>query len=310
MEKWQNSDDFLARWLEGNLTEEERAEFEASDEFEAYKKIADVSSNFTMPAFDTQSKFNELKKRKYKKQAPVFRIHSITKYAVAATFLIAAFVTSYILLIEGNPVVEYQTNVMEKESYILPDGSSVILNSGSTISYNEDTWEQERRVKLTGEGFFKVEKGISFVVETDQGSVTVLGTEFNVKSRLSVFGAACYSGKIRVTVDEVVKDLVPGNGIQFQKGELIEEHSVPISETPSWVSGITSLQRVPLSLALEELKLQFGINIQSETFSDSLLYTGSFPNDDPEAAIKLILDSFELEYTYNAQSKTLTINPN
>ena len=310
MKEWEHNDTFLARWLNNELTEEERLAFEASEEFEAYKRITDTSATFSLPEYNAEAGFKKLQQSRVKKPVRVFSLQNSIQYAVAATVLIAAFITSYILFIDTNPVVEYQTSIMEKESYVLPDGSTVILNSGSTLTYNSETWDQERRIELNGEAFFKVEKGIPFIVETDKGQVTVLGTEFNVKSRLNVFAAACYTGKIRVQVNELTRDLNPGNGIQFQEGELKEELTVPASETPSWVSGITTLQRVPIMLALEELKLQFGINVQTESFPDSLIYTGSFPNNDPETAIRLILESFELAYTYDAQSKKLEIKSN
>ena len=47
----------------------------------------------------------------------------------------------------------------------------------------ENKWKNERSVNLDGEGFFKVAKGSKFDVETSAGTVSVVGTQFNVKNR-------------------------------------------------------------------------------------------------------------------------------
>ena len=73
------------------------------------------------------------------------------------------------------------TPMAAKTSFILPDGSKVWLNSGSTISYDGDFDGDKRKVKLVGEAYFDVQKSKRpFVVETGLFSVNVLGTAFNV----------------------------------------------------------------------------------------------------------------------------------
>ena len=66
---------------------------------------------------------------------------------------------------------------------VLEDGSVVWLNSASTLEIPEYFETGERRVRLTGEGYFKVKRdtGRPFYVETERLNVRVLGTEFNVR---------------------------------------------------------------------------------------------------------------------------------
>jgi len=63
----------------------------------------------------------------------------------------------------------------------------VVLNSKSTISFNKTDWKNNRQLTLDGEAYFKVEKGSTFTVNTNNGSVTVLGTQFNVNSTRRFF---------------------------------------------------------------------------------------------------------------------------
>ena len=68
---------------------------------------------------------------------------------------------------------------------VLPDGSRVDLNSSSDFIFPSAFSEKERRVHVCGEGYFSVVKDASrpFTVSADGMKVSVLGTEFNMKSR-------------------------------------------------------------------------------------------------------------------------------
>jgi transmembrane sensor len=90
-----------------------------------------------------------------------------------------------------------------KSRIVLPDGSVVILNSGSSLKYsNSDFSFNSRSVQLTGEGFFNVTKNPSkpFYVTTPGIRVKVLGTTFNVKaySDEAVEEATLVSGKVEI----------------------------------------------------------------------------------------------------------------
>ncbi len=67
---------------------------------------------------------------------------------------------------------------------VLPDGSEVWLNSGSSIQYPVLSKEEYREVKLIGEGFFKVTKNKEkpMLVTTTGMQVKVYGTTFNIKA--------------------------------------------------------------------------------------------------------------------------------
>lgn len=70
----------------------------------------------------------------------------------------------------------------QKTHLILPDGSKVWLNSGSSLSYPSDFGVKTRTVRLTGEGYFEVMKDDIkvFSVETEEVNIQVHGTKFNV----------------------------------------------------------------------------------------------------------------------------------
>ncbi|RZM04132.1 MAG: hypothetical protein EOO88_56140, partial [Pedobacter sp.] len=96
-------------------------------------------------------------------------------------------------LSEGTSLPEGERNVMNTlstdngETYQLrlPDGSLVALNATSSLEYPANfNGKKERRVKLTGEGYFEVakDKAHPFIVKTAEQEVEVLGTHFNVNA--------------------------------------------------------------------------------------------------------------------------------
>ena len=73
----------------------------------------------------------------------------------------------------------------QKANVVLPDGSKVWLNAGSSLKYPENFWPECRLVELTGQGYFEVTKNPEkpFIVKVDPVySVEVLGTRFDVSA--------------------------------------------------------------------------------------------------------------------------------
>lgn len=96
----------------------------------------------------------------------------------------------------------------------LPDGTTVWLNAGSKITYNQDFDKSDRNVQLIGEAYFKVatNKAKPFVVKTSGILVRALGTRFNVKSypEEKTITATLEEGKIDV---QVLQNSKPNNKI-------------------------------------------------------------------------------------------------
>lgn len=127
----------------------------------------------------------------------------------------------------------------------LEDGTEVWLNSESQLTYPEHFGEEERKVSVTGEAFFKVKRDVNrpFYVETDGQVVKVLGTEFNVKS-YSEDGdvqTTLVSGSIALSRkgDESKQlMLTPGHQSVFDKKELsVQLKTIDTDIVTSWRNG-------------------------------------------------------------------------
>ena len=85
-------------------------------------------------------------------------------------------------MLPSTPAIPSETSIQVPEgstsSFTLPDGTSVILNSGSRLSYLSDFGSTHRDVRLDGEAYFDVihNEELPFRVNTDRLIVTDLGT--------------------------------------------------------------------------------------------------------------------------------------
>jgi transmembrane sensor len=87
----------------------------------------------------------------------------------------------------GNAKATPEALIVKKGSRshsLLPDGTTVWLNAGSRLTYENDFTGATREVRLEGEAFFDVVKNPArpFIVHTTTIDIKVLGTAFNVKS--------------------------------------------------------------------------------------------------------------------------------
>ena len=113
------------------------------------------------------------------------------------------------------PAKELQVNAPlgSRSNIVLPDGSIVWLNSGSKLTYNDNFGETGREVSLVGEAFFDIKHlgNTSFIVNTSDLKIRVLGTQFNVKSYPDeqIIETTLVKGKIKVEKYDVEKSTAP-----------------------------------------------------------------------------------------------------
>lgn len=111
----------------------------------------------------------------------------ILKFSAAAACVAVALVTGFLV----GKGTEPEANVFEciaangqKSTISLPDGTKVMLNSGSSLRYASDFNVKNRDIELNGEAYFEVARNeeIPLVVSAKQMKVEVLGTKFNVRA--------------------------------------------------------------------------------------------------------------------------------
>lgn len=282
----------LAKWLDGTMSEQELKAFEQSPEFERYKQIADYSAQLQAPEPNLNAMYEKVMRTPKKK--PVIRLSTRNwMYRVAAVVVIAVglFYVTKPMATTSEYAANGQQNVFQ-----LPDESEVTLNSGSQIQYKKWNWDNNRTLQLQGEAFFKVAKGKTFDVNTDQGKVTVVGTQFNVKSRGERFEVICFEGKVKVANNRQVIYLTKGQSVFFDHGKKI---GTPVANDsrPSWMNYQISFYAEPLEAVVAELERQYDIKITYNPNHSGQQFTGTIPAGDMEMALQIISSAYNFKYT-------------
>ena len=287
-------ENYLAKWLNNELTPEELEIFKQSPEYASYQKLADISSQLEAPAFDVEQAFMDNQQRREAAAPKVVRLSSYKMVwrIAAAIAVIFALSLGYISTLTERVNTQYA----ERQEIVLPDASEVILNAGSELSYKSKRWAEDRRVKLEGEAFFKVAKGQTFTVETDAGDVQVLGTQFNVEQRNGFFEVSCYEGLVQVTYKDTKQDLPAGSSLVIIDGQKFTAN-VPVNAAPSWIFNESSFNSIPLAYVLDELKRQYDIKVTTENIDLSQHFTGTFSNTNLDLALQSISTPTQLSYT-------------
>ena len=298
-----HSEETINRWLQGKLSEAERIAFEQSPEGQDYLQIVQATDKLAFPDYDVEAELQKLHALK-KEQGP--SAFSFWKIAVAVLLIVGVSLVYYLT---QTGYTTHNTGFGETLAITLPDASVVTLNANSELRYKTSDFAEDRKLKLRGEAFFEVTRGIDFEVQTSEGSIKVLGTSFNVKQLRNVLEVQVYSGLVAVEGSSTRQQLQKGEGLRLENGVLHKSWTKPVENKPLWISEhLVELEDAPLQEALVQLENSYGITIRSNISTDSIRFTGAFPTDDVESALRIVLSAAELDYTYDPQNKVLTIS--
>lgn len=154
---------------------------------------------------------------------------------------------------------------------VLADGTEVLLNADSRLSFPTRFTGTSRSVRLEGEAYFSVAKDAKHPFSVTSGNIitTALGTEFNVKAyNAKEISVALLTGSVTVS-DTIVKKktlLKPGEGVNAVNGKLIVADINPKTFT-YWKEGFFYFDNVPLVDILTELGRWYNVTIELKSRS-------------------------------------------
>ncbi|AWA29853.1 iron dicitrate transport regulator FecR [Flavobacterium magnum] len=282
----------LAKWLAGDMTAEERVDFEKSPEFSSYDKIARASQFLEAPGFDADKMYQGIISREkiQPRVIPLYRKNLLLK--IAAVLVIGLGIW-FSLPQTDQPRHQELAAAGKTSVFSLPDHSEVTLNADSEADYSSNDWDDNRKINLRGEAFFKVAKGKTFDVLTDCGKVTVVGTQFNVKSRGQRFEVTCFEGKVRVQCGKNTTFITKGQKVAFENGQPIPSQFMA-SDRPSWMDRQMEFTSENLQGVVAEMKRQYNVEIEvtGADKTKNLAFTGVMPADKLEVALEIVSRTF------------------
>ncbi len=232
--------------------------------------------------------------------------HSITAVWYWAAAAMLAVSLTFFWMSEPDKF-EYRTQFGETKTIILPDSSTVILNSNSRIVFDKN-WGQlaSREIWLEGEAYFSVvhkQDHQPFKVSTPDGiAVEVLGTTFNVYHRLVETKVVLNTGQITLSfpVDKKEKKILmkPGELVEYKKNKY-SKRVVDPNIYAAWTEKKIILNQTTLQEMIRMAKDNFGIEIEVE--SEKMMrqtVSGSMPIGDAESFVNQVARAFQLKVVH------------
>lgn len=185
----------------------------------------------------------------------------------------------------------------------LPDGSKAWLNSGSEMTYPIVFNTTERRVNLSGEAYFKVQKDETpFLVSNLGPEVKVYGTEFNVNSYNDedIVTVALAEGKVSLNLNGKEEFLAPGQVSYFdRKNNKVTIENKDIQEFSGWREGKYIFRETPLSSILRILQRQHNVNILLMNQElGNYRYNATINNESLQQILQMLSVSAPIKYNY------------
>ncbi len=217
----------------------------------------------------------------------------------------------------ASEVIVKQIPKGQKLTVFLSDGSKVILNSESKITYSKPFEKHQRMVELEGEAFFEVapNKDKPFIVKSQNLLTKVLGTSFNIRAypldkKVSI---AVRTGKVSVETSKISKQntvsllLHPSEMVTYN----IIDNTTNVSDFDpqkefDWSKGILHFDNASMNEFVSRLERWFDVDIivkREHPVAKGIV--GTFNNKSLEQILMGTSVSSEFEYEFLDNGKIL-----
>lgn len=189
----------MGDYISGTITDEEKIELFSlirdSGEYRIqYAKMAKLHALLNVPALEAEK---EESYRRFAQRMPnrpeakrsnrrIFWARSVAAAVILVVLTSVLSVQTYKhqTALDSNQLCEAIVPLGSQTKIVLPDGSTVVLRSGSILKYPPVFGNKKRDVYLMGEGYFEVAKDAKkkFHVQVGDACIQVTGTIFNIRS--------------------------------------------------------------------------------------------------------------------------------
>ena len=249
---------WFARWRSGQMTKAQIESMEAwlrgaPENAEALEDIARVWDGIEAARRDPGIM---ALREKAKRAARRGLVTTMLRRAAAIAVFVAVGLTGAFWYAGSSAPTTYATRVGEQSTVNLRDGSKVTLDTNSQVRVWRTT--SKRQLELVhGRAFFEVAKDARhpFVVRTDRGSVTAVGTAFDVRSDAAGIKVVLVEGKVRIKPDETgakAVEMTAGHAFVGDRNGWRLISADTRTET-SWMTGSLVFRDEPLTAIVEEL---------------------------------------------------------
>lgn len=201
-----------------------------------------------------------------------------------------------------------------KYAIILSDGTKVMLNSASSMTFPTSFNAADRRVELTGEAYFEVakDKNKRFRVISGLQTVEVLGTHFNVNAYgdEQTIKTTLLEGAVKVFTVKKSIFIEPGEQAVLNKADenSMAKHLVNIYKETSWINGIFSFEGDDLKSVMRQVARWYDVNVIYEGPISEEKYFGEISRSSKLSEVIKILELNNVNF--DVAGKTIKVSYN
>jgi transmembrane sensor len=327
-------DELIVRYLSGEASDEEKKKLlawtaqspENEKQFLSAEKLFELSDRHYATRkphsldINVEQEWNHFVNSIEKKKETPVRAIVVAKPSFAGNWLRIAASVALILVssaivyffVRDNDVHYQTTNNTLTVS--LPDGSSVVLNEYSELSYSTSFGENNRQVKLKGQGFFNVEKDKQkpFIIDATQTKVEVVGTSFDVRAYedTEAVEVVVQTGVVKFSAPVAKGEITIAAGQKGIYSKAKQHLDSFVNEDPNfnaWNTRTIVFAEDNLRTVIETLNKTYHANIiATGEISASCVVTVTFDHQTLEAVLNVLKTTLNLTYRINGNQIEIT----
>ncbi len=327
---YEYSEEELRQFLEKPGSEKEQEAFFAEAE-QLWKASAKSENQFPVDTAKILKRtLNKIQQAENHNETPIPIIRSITQNHQVQQFLkIAAVLVIAVLLSVGGYFVLHhpKQNTLAylnvkvprgmKEKVVLPDNTTVWLNSESTLKYPQH-FGKTRTVYLSGEAYFEVTKDAKhpFIVSTPEMKVKVLGTGFDVSAypgdkqiKTTLVHGRVMAFYVNFNGDVENKVILsPGEQSIFSiKTKVFEVKKVNTNNYTAWKDGYLVFKDSPLTEVIKKIDRWYNVQmLVNDKVVEQFDYTVEFDNDSLSTVLKVLEEMTPVRFTQSGKNIFIT----
>ena len=312
--EWEDLSSLLSE--EQNDNKDLLSRFMAEDSHDTIKYWKELKEMNSEKEIDVDKAWNSLHARLTENgliaEAPVVRRSFIRTvyFRIAALVLLLLGIGSVLVYLNDKGTLGRKTIVATTENQknlqvILPDGSNVILNRNTRLTYRENFGRSGRNVALSGEAFFEItsDKENPFTIDAGKARVKVLGTSFNVNTNNADSAVEVFvkTGTVLVSDNEGTRSLTLDPGyIGTMNSGSSDKFLNNDPNYMAWNNGVLIYDGQTLEVVFRDLKKVYNMDVIADDPripENTWTTNGPVDNAPQETIIRLICASFNLSYT-------------
>ncbi len=311
------ADQFWSSWLEVNP--DKRADVQMARELISnvgYGRKSQLSSEDRENQLDKILHYHDSSKMK----KHIRRWIGVRWYKVAASVVLVSCVLFYMGRTDTREAPQevaqvwkvIHTNYGQKKIVHLPDGTKVVMNSGSTIKYPVPFSTERRGVEFSGEGFFEVTRQPErpFVIQSSSLKTSVLGTSFNIRAFVGEqsLSVSVVTGKVKVETEKGdMATLLPDDrGIYDTSSGSLSREVFDKTKTLAWTEGILLFENEELPEIFRQLEKWYGVQFAIES---GVNLSGKYSGQYKGKSLELVLEglSYTSKFNFSINNQTVKI---